>query len=79
MIYASLSSVELNVFVSLMKEVEVLAEGKPDLIYVTGGTVKSPIIEDWIRSHYGDIDIVVGDASGSVASGLTTWTHRIYA
>jgi len=38
--------VELNVFVSLMKEVEVLAEGKPDLIYVTGGTVKSPIIED---------------------------------
>jgi len=70
---------ELNVFVSLMKEVEVQAGKQPDLIYVTGGTAKSPIIEDWIRSHYGEIDIVVGDAFGSVASGLTTWAHRIYA
>lgn len=69
---------ELNVFVSLMKEVEVQAGKKPDLIYVTGGTAKSPVIEDWIRSHYGDIEIVVGDAFGSVVSGLTTWAHRIY-
>lgn len=69
---------ELNVFVSLMKEVEVQAGKKPDLIYVTGGTAKSPVIEDWIRSHYGDIDIVIGDAFGSVVSGLTTWAHRIY-
>ena len=69
---------ELKVFVSLMKEVEDQAGKKPDLIYVTGGTAKSPVIEDWIRSHYGDIEIVVGDAFGSVVSGLTTWAHRIY-
>lgn len=69
---------ELNAFVSLMKEVEVQAGTKPDLIYVTGGTAKSPVIEDWIRSNYGDIEIVVGDAFGSVVSGLTTWAHRIY-
>jgi len=69
---------ELQVFVSLMKEVETQAGKKPDLIYVTGGTAKSPVIEDWIRSHYDDIEIVVGDAFGSVVSGLTTWAHRIY-
>ena len=65
-------------FVALMKEVESQAGEKPDLIYVTGGTAKSPVIEDWIRSSYGDIDIVVGDAFGSVVSGLTTWANRIY-
>ena len=69
---------ELNVFVSLMQEVEVQAGKKPDIIYVTGGTAKSPVIEGWIRSNYGDIEIVVGDAFGSVVSGLTTWAHRIY-
>lgn len=69
---------ELDVFIALMKEVETQAGTKPDLIYVTGGTAKSPVIEDWIRSNYRDIDIVVGDAFGSVVSGLTTWAHRIY-
>jgi len=69
---------ELDVFIALMKEVETQADTKPDLIYVTGGTAKSPVIEDWIRSNYRDIDIVVGDAFGSVVSGLTTWAHRIY-
>ncbi|MDH5425080.1 MAG: molecular chaperone [Gammaproteobacteria bacterium] len=69
---------ELDVFISLMREVETQADQKPDIIYVTGGTAKSPVIEDWIRSHYGDIEIVVGDAFGSVVSGLTTWAHRIY-
>jgi len=69
---------ELDVFISLMKEVETQSGTKPDLIYVTGGTAKSPVIEDWIRSNYGDIEIVVGDAFGSVVSGLTTWAHRIY-
>jgi len=69
---------ELEVFIALMKEVENQAATKPDLIYVTGGTAKSPVIEDWIRMNYGDIEIVVGDAFGSVVSGLTTWAHRIY-
>jgi len=69
---------ELDAFVSLMKEAETQAGTKPDLIYVTGGTAKSPVIEEWIRSSYRDIDIVVGDAFGSVVSGLTTWAHRIY-
>lgn len=69
---------ELDVFLSLMKEVEKQAGMKPDVVYVTGGTAKSPIVQEWIRSNYANIEIVVGDAFGSVASGLTTWAHRIY-
>lgn len=69
---------ELDVFLSLMKEVEKQASVAPDIVYVTGGTAKSPIVEEWIRSSYRDVEIVVGNAFGSVASGLTTWAHRIY-
>ncbi|QXP91518.1 molecular chaperone [Methylococcus capsulatus] len=69
---------ELDVFLSLMKEVENQAGVKPDILYVTGGTAKSPIVEEWIRSNYRHVEIVVGDAFGSVVSGLTTWARRIY-
>lgn len=69
---------ELDVFLLLMKEVEKQAGVKPDIVYVTGGTAKSPIVEEWIRSSYRNVEIVVGDAFGSVASGLTTWANRIY-
>ncbi len=68
---------ELAVFVALMREVETQAQTRPDVIYVTGGTARSPIVERYIREHYGDLPIVVGDLFGSVASGLTTWAQRI--
>jgi hypothetical chaperone protein len=68
---------ELAVFVALMREVETQAQTRPDVIYVTGGTARSPIVERYIRKHYGDIEIVVGDLFGSVTSGLTTWAHRL--
>lgn len=69
---------EIDVFISLMKEAEQQSNTKPDIIYVTGGTAKSPIVEDAIRSHFGNVRIVIGDLFGSVTSGLTTWAHQIY-
>ena len=69
---------ELEKFVELMKDVERQAQTAPDVIYVTGGTAKSPIIEECIRSKFGGVDIVVGDLFGSVTSGLTTWAHRTF-
>ncbi|MEQ1579512.1 MAG: molecular chaperone [Steroidobacteraceae bacterium] len=68
---------ELAVFVGLMREVELQAQTRPDVIYVTGGTARSPIVERYIREHYGDMEIVVGDLFGSVTSGLTTWAQRL--
>jgi hypothetical chaperone protein len=69
---------ELDKFHSLMKEVESQAGVAPDIIYITGGTAKSPVVEEWIRSKYNNIEIVVGDVFGSVASGLTSRAHRLY-
>lgn len=69
---------ELNMFASLMREAVNQAQINPDAIYVTGGTAKSPVVVDLVRRKFGGIEIVVGDSFGSVASGLTTWAHRIY-
>ena len=70
---------ELNKFISLMKEVEQQAQVAPDVIYVTGGTARSPIVDAYIRAAYPDARIIFGDLFGSVASGLTTWAHRIFS
>ncbi|MAM88571.1 MAG: molecular chaperone [unclassified Hahellaceae] len=69
---------ELKLFISLMKEAEAQAGVRPDVVYVTGGSARSPVVESWIRTHYPGVDIVVGDAFGSVTSGLTTWAHQIF-
>jgi hypothetical chaperone protein len=69
---------ELKLFIALMKEAEAQAGVRPDVVYVTGGSARSPVVESWIRTHYPGVDIVVGDAFGSVTSGLTTWAHQIF-
>ena len=43
----------------------------PDIVYVTGGTARSPAIYDRIASVYPDAKVVVGDHFGSVTAGLT--------
>ncbi|MBK8740010.1 MAG: hypothetical protein IPO58_00295 [Betaproteobacteria bacterium] len=54
------------------------AQTAPDVIYVTGGTAKSPMILECIRANFGGVDIVVGDLFGSVTSGLATWAQRTF-
>lgn len=68
----------LDKFTKLMNELQQQTQITPDVIYITGGTAKSPVINEWIRSHYGDIEIVSGDSFGSVTAGLTTWAHKIF-
>ena len=63
----------------LMEEAINQAGIKPDLIYVTGGSAKSPILRQAIEDKMGAIDVVDGDHFGSVAAGLTVWAQRIYA
>ena len=62
-----------------MQEVEQQAQVSPDVIYVTGGTARSPIVDAFIRAAYPEARIVFGDLFGSVASGMTTWAHRIFS
>jgi len=64
--------------VSLMSEAIRQAGCQPDLIYVTGGTAKSPVIRHAIERQLGNIDVVDGDHFGSVAAGLTVWAEKLF-
>jgi len=69
---------ELNKFEQLMHEAISLAGVKPDVLYVTGGTAISPIIQEWIKSLFPKLEIVIGDHFGSVTSGLVTQSERLF-
>ncbi|RDL43013.1 molecular chaperone [Marinomonas piezotolerans] len=51
---------------------------RPDVIYITGGSAKSPVVQSAIRSKIGDIPVLDGDHFGSVASGLASWSERLF-
>ena len=54
-------------------------ECQPDVIYVTGGTARSPAIYAKITSLYPNTPVVVGDHFGSVTAGLTRWAQKCFA
>ncbi len=54
------------------------AQVAPDIIYVTGGTAKSPVIYERIANAYPGVEIIVGDHFGSVTSGLTLWAQKCF-
>lgn len=62
----------------LIQEVVKLAQVKPELVYITGGTAKSPTIRKLIREVIPNVDILDGDYYGSVANGLTKWARKIW-
>ncbi|SBS33110.1 Chaperone protein DnaK [Marinomonas aquimarina] len=64
--------------ISLMQAAIDQAGERPDVIYMTGGSAKSPVIQAAVREQIGDIPLLDGDHFGSVASGLTVWADRIF-
>ncbi|MBU2871173.1 molecular chaperone [Colwellia sp. E2M01] len=54
------------------------ADCLPDVIFVTGGTAKSPVISKFIQQQMPNIPIVVGDHFGSVTAGLARWAEKIF-
>ena len=64
--------------VALMQDAIDQAGERPDVIYMTGGSAKSPVIQAAVREQIGDIPLLDGDHFGSVASGLTVWADRIF-
>jgi hypothetical chaperone protein len=63
---------------NLMSEAIAQAGTQPDLIFVTGGSARSPVIREAVANKLGNIPLLDGDHFGSVASGLTEWANRIY-
>ena len=54
------------------------AQDKPDEIYITGGSARSPVIRAAVKSVVGDIPIANGDYFGSVTSGLARWADMCF-
>jgi len=69
----------LEKMTKLMKEAVAQAGTRPDIIYITGGSAKSKVLQQAIKQTFGDIKIVDGDHFGSVAAGLTRWAKKIYS
>ncbi|MDG3084898.1 molecular chaperone [Vibrio hannami] len=63
----------VNKIIRIVLEAEKLAQTKPDVIYMTGGSARSPILRAAIQSVLPDIEIVSGSYFGSVTAGLARW------
>lgn len=62
----------------LMQSAVKQAQVQPEVIFVTGGTAKSPVISDFIQQQMPDTPVIIGDHFGSVTSGLARWAEKIY-
>ncbi len=57
----------------LVEETIAQASVKPDVVYITGGSSRSPMLRNAVKSVVGDIPIANGDYFGSVTAGLARW------
>jgi hypothetical chaperone protein len=59
---------------------EVLAQGSktPDLVYLTGGMAKSPVVRDFLDARFPGVEYVDSDHFGSITEGLTIWASRVF-
>ncbi|MDN2483594.1 molecular chaperone [Vibrio agarivorans] len=55
---------------ALVEEAVVQSGIKPDMVFMTGGSARSPILTNAVKSVLGEIPVVRGDFFGSVTSGL---------
>lgn len=52
---------------------------KPDVIYLTGGSARSPLIKRALAEKLPGTDIAGGDDFGSVTAGLARWAQVVFA
>ena len=51
---------------------------KPDVIYLTGGSARSPMIKQALAQRLPGIEIAGGDDFGSVTAGLARWADVVF-
>ncbi|MBK0033518.1 molecular chaperone [Erwinia sp. S43] len=51
---------------------------KPDVIYLTGGSAKSPVLRQTLQRQLPDIPLTSGDDFGSVTAGLARWAQVMF-
>ena len=57
----------------LLKDILEQSSVKPDVVYITGGSSRSPIVRETVKSVLPDTPIVSGNYMGSVTEGLARW------
>jgi hypothetical chaperone protein len=62
----------------LVEETIAQAAVKPDVIYITGGSSRSPVLRSAVQSAAGDIPMANGDYFGSVTAGLARWAELCF-
>ncbi|MGB1261686.1 MAG: molecular chaperone [Cognaticolwellia sp.] len=77
--FATACKQELSAISRLMSDAITQANCQPDVVFVTGGTAKSPILNQFLQQQFQHIPIVIGDHFGSVTAGLTRWAKTIYS
>ena len=62
----------------LIKEILTQGAVKPDVVYITGGSARSPIIQNTVKSVLPDTPVVGGDYLSSVTYGLARWANLCF-
>ncbi|MGJ8693792.1 MAG: molecular chaperone [Thalassotalea sp.] len=73
------SSSQLKQIAQMMHEAVAQAGCQPDVIFVTGGTAKSPVLNQFLTDQMPNTPLIVGDHFGSVTVGLARWAERVFA
>lgn len=66
----------------ILEQVQLALENsseKPDVIYLTGGSARSPLIKKALAEQLPGIPVAGGDDFGSVTAGLARWAQVIFA
>ena len=63
---------------SLVQDVTRQAEAQPDVVYLTGGMSRSPIVRRHLESVLGEVPLADSDHFVSVTSGLAIWAERVF-
>ncbi|XUV83275.1 molecular chaperone [Enterobacter sp. TMH.L2] len=54
------------------------SQAKPEVIYLTGGSARSPLLRHALAQQLPDIPIAGGDDFGSVTQGLARWSDVVF-
>ena len=65
----------------LQQVVEVMQQAttQPEVIYLTGGSARSPLLRQALEQLLPNTQIIQGDDFGSVTLGLTRWANTLFA
>jgi len=68
----------VNKMVELIHDVLMQSSDKPDVIYMTGGSARSPILRAIVEKELPDVPIVSGNYFGSVTAGLARYAQKVF-